>query len=170
MSYAQKGIAQCTEVRYDFKNTKISTGLNGINRVFLPTARVYPTLVASDTNDFITDITISGTTAEEYKANFIREVYEKSNFRRITKEEACAIRGFPSDFRLPESRARWMKLIGNSVAVELVKQLAKCVVDTGAFDESRLHSTSQAKDIDCNPAFLFLTLPRFDTRFDRDML
>ena len=75
-----KGIAQCTEVRYDFKNTKISTGLNGINRVFLPTARVYPTLVASDTNDFITDITISGTTAEEYKANFIREVYEKRQF------------------------------------------------------------------------------------------
>ncbi len=131
-----KGIAQCTEVRYDFKNTKISTGLNGINRVFLPTARVYPTLVASDTNDFITDITISGTTAEEYKANFIREVYEKGNFRRITKEEACAIQGFPSDFRLPESRARWMKLIGNSVAVELVKQLAKCVVNTGVFDEA----------------------------------
>ena len=48
------GAVKCIEQRYDFKNTKISTGLNGINRIFLPTCKIYPTLVASDTNDYVT--------------------------------------------------------------------------------------------------------------------
>lgn len=57
------------------------------------------------------------------------------NYRKITRQEACVIQGFPSDFKLPSSRARWMKLIGNSVAVNLIEQIARCVVDTGVFDE-----------------------------------
>lgn len=129
-----KGLAECTETRYDFKNTKISTGLNGINRIFLPTSKVYPTLVASDTNDYITDIHVTGSTAEEYKANFIRQVYSTGAYRRISKEEACKIQGFPESFILPPTRARWMKLIGNSVAVSLIRQLVQAVVDTGVFD------------------------------------
>ena len=50
----EKGILISNEERYDFKNTKISTGLYGVNRVFLPTSNIFPTLVASDTNDFVT--------------------------------------------------------------------------------------------------------------------
>ena len=53
-SLKEKGIIECHEVRYDFKNTKISTGLFGVNRIFLPSSDIFPTLVASDTNDFIT--------------------------------------------------------------------------------------------------------------------
>lgn len=129
------GLACCIEIRYDFKNTKISTGLNGINRIFLPSSRIYPTLVASDTNDYITDVFIDGKTPDIYKANFLREVYLKGRYRQISKEEACSIQGFPRDFILPNSRARWMKLIGNSVAVTLIRQLAQSVVNTGVFDE-----------------------------------
>ena len=65
----------------------------------------------------------------------MRQVYEAGKFRRISKSEACAIQGFPKDFILPESRPRWMKLIGNSVAVTLIRQLAEQVVATGVFDE-----------------------------------
>jgi DNA (cytosine-5)-methyltransferase 1 len=57
-SLKEKGIIECHEVRYDFKNTKISTGLFGVNRIFLPSSDIFPTLVASDTNDFITLKTI----------------------------------------------------------------------------------------------------------------
>jgi len=39
-SLEKKGILRCLEVRYDFKNTKISTGLFGVNRVLLP-ARIF---------------------------------------------------------------------------------------------------------------------------------
>lgn len=134
-SLEKLGVAHCVEIRYDFKNTKISTGLNGINRIFLPTSRLYPTLVASDTNDYITEVSVLGKDSVEYKKNFLSQVYQTGSFRQINKSEACAIQGFPKDFILPNSRARWMKLIGNSVAVTLITQLAEEVVATGVFDE-----------------------------------
>jgi len=130
-----KGVIKCSEKRYEFKNSKISTGLNGINRVFLPSSKIYPTLVASDTNDFITTTQIKADSIEKWKENFLKEVYNSRNFRQITKSEACKIQGFPADFILPTSRPRWMKLIGNSVAIPVIKVLAKAVVETGVFEE-----------------------------------
>ncbi len=130
------GVVNCTEIRYDFKNAKISTGLNGINRIFLPTSKIYPTLVASDTNDYVSTIRIEAKTADEWKNEFMEKVYKPHNFRKITKSEACRIQGFPSDCILPESRARWMKLIGNSVAVPVIRTLAEAVIKTGVFNEN----------------------------------
>lgn len=128
------GIIRCTEIRYDFKNTKISTGLEGVNRIFLPTCKIYPTLVASDTNDFVATVNVGGDTQKEFKDNFMRKVFLTGSYRKITKKEACRIQGFPADYLLPQTRARWMKLIGNSVAVPVVKILAQAIVDTGVFD------------------------------------
>lgn len=138
-----KGYAECREVRYDFKNTKISTGINGINRVFLPSSRLYPTLVASDTNDYISEVEVSGNNAVEYRQNFMKNVYHAGKFRKITKSEACRIQGFPEDFILPESRPRWMKLVGNSVAVTLIRKLAEQVVATGVFDSDDYVSSTK---------------------------
>lgn len=129
-----KKIISCTEVRYDFKNTKISTGLFGINRVFLPTSNIFPTLVASDTNDYITTQIINAKNSLDFKRKFIEYVYKKNKYRKITKEEACLIQGFPSDYILPESRGRWMKLIGNSVSVPVIERIGKAISDTGVFD------------------------------------
>lgn len=130
----EKGMLVPIEVRYDFKNTKISTGLYGINRIFLPTSNIFPTLVASDTNDYVTTEVIRAKNQDEHKDLFINEVFKNKNYRRITKEEACLIQGFPSDFLLPENRARWMKLIGNSVSVPVIDALAKAIIETGVFD------------------------------------
>lgn len=132
----EQGIVRCSEMRYDFKNTKISTGLNGINRIFLPSSKIYPTLVASDTNDFVSNQDIMADSESEWKSEFLEKIYNLQNFRRITKSEACRIQGFPADYILPESRARWMKLVGNSVAIPVVKALAQSVVNTGVFDEA----------------------------------
>ncbi|MDE6445114.1 MAG: DNA (cytosine-5-)-methyltransferase [Muribaculaceae bacterium] len=142
----ERGEAKCIEVRYDFKNTKISTGLNGINRIFLPSSKVYPTLVASDSNDFVSDIDISGATVKEYKRNFMEKVYLVGKYRRISKEEACRIQGFPPDFHLPPSRARWMKLIGNSVAVNLIGKLTAQIIATGVFNESDYITEKENKE------------------------
>lgn len=131
----EKGALECSEIRYDFKHTKISTGLNGINRIFLRSSKIYPTMVASDTNDFIATENIEANTPEDYKKEFMEKIYKPHNFRKITKEEACMIQGFPADFILPETRPRWMHLIGNSIAVSLVKMLAQSVVNTGVFGE-----------------------------------
>lgn len=132
----ERGVIVCIEKRYDFKNTKISTGLNGINRIFLPSSDIYPTLVASDTNDFVTSVNIKADTIEDYKEKFIKEVFEKRRYRRISKSEACKIQGFPADYQLPESRARWMKLVGNSVAVPVVQKIAEAILRTGVFGDS----------------------------------
>ncbi len=130
-----KGVLKCNDLRYDFKHGKISTGLYGINRIFLRTSKIYPTMVASDTNDYIATVNIDADTPEEYKAEFMEKIYRPHNYRQITKKEACMIQGFPADYILPESRPRWMKLIGNSIAVSLVRMLAQSVVNTGVFDE-----------------------------------
>ena len=131
------GVIQCVEVWYDFKNGKISTGLNGVNRIILPSCKIYPTLVASDTNDFVTDVEISADTIKDFRKKFMQEVYQSGKYRKITKSEACRIQGFPADYQLPPSRPRWMKLIGNSVAVPVIKMLAKAVVETGVFDNQQ---------------------------------
>ena len=130
-----KKIITCTEIRFDFKNSKISTGLNGINRIFLPKSKIFPTLVASDTNYFIDLKDIDSTNEEEFKIKFIEEIYNKKQFRKITQKEACLIQGFPEEFDLPQSRPRWMKLIGNSVSVPVIQILGKAVLETGVFEE-----------------------------------
>ncbi|MCX8492000.1 MAG: DNA cytosine methyltransferase, partial [Cyclobacteriaceae bacterium] len=130
----EKEIITSNEVRYDFKNTKISTGLYGVNRIFLPTSNIFPTLVASDTNDYVTTKMFSAKNEEEHRKLFINKVYKKENYRRITKEEACLIQGFPKDYILPENRARWMKLVGNSVSVPVIEILGKAIIETGVFD------------------------------------
>ena len=132
---ARRRVIRCVETRYDFKNTKISTGLAGINRIFLPSSKIYPTLVASDTNDFVATEPIDADTIEDFRREFMERVYRPRNYRRITQSEACRIQGFPDNYILPPTRPRWMKLIGNSVAVPVIKILANAVVSTGVFDE-----------------------------------
>ena len=133
-SLVAKNILICDEIRYDFKNTKISTGLFGINRIFLANSNIFPTLVASDTNDYIATVMINASNIEEYKRIFIDEVYKKNNFRKISKSEACRIQGFPDSFKLPDKRARWMKLIGNSVSVPVIEMLGATISKTGVFE------------------------------------
>ena len=136
ISLIEKGVLRSNEERYDFKNTKISTGLYGVNRVFLPTSNIFPTLVASDTNDFVTTKVINAKNEADHKKQFVEKIYKKENYRRITKEEACLIQGFPKDYILPENRARWMKLVGNSVSVPVIEMLGKAILDTGVFDST----------------------------------
>lgn len=134
-SLVDKGIIITNEIRYDFKYTKISTGLFGVNRIFLPSSSIFPTLVASDSNDYITTLNITATNRELYRDRFINEIYKAKNYRSITKNEACRVQGFPHDFILPNTRSRWMKLIGNSVSVPVIEQLVGSIVSTGVFDE-----------------------------------
>lgn len=139
-SLKEKGVVKCVEERFDFKNTKISSGLNGVNRVFMPTSDVFPTLVASDTNDYVSFKHITPTSHVDYKKQFLETVYLPGNYRKISKEEACQIQGFPKDFQLPESRARWMKLIGNSVSVPVIEVLVKAILETGLTETKMLIS------------------------------
>ena len=144
-----KGALDCVEIRYEFRYTKISTGIEGINRIFLPQSEAFPTLVASDTNDFIALKDIKADTAEEYKKVFLQEIYRKNLYRKISKEESCQIQGFPINFKLPENRSRWMKLLGNSVSVPVIHALAAAIIETGCLSE--LKKSSGRFSADVNP-------------------
>jgi DNA (cytosine-5)-methyltransferase 1 len=133
ISLKEKNMIKDYEYRYEFKNSKISTGLFGINRVFLPSSNIFPTLVASDSNDYIAVKNIGH--SKQYKKDFLAEIYDKKNYRKITKEEACLIQGFPKDFKLPATRPRWMKLIGNSVSIPVIEVLSQAMLDTGLIQE-----------------------------------
>lgn len=139
-SLIAKKVLVCIETRYEFRYTKISTGIEGINRVFLPKSEVFPTLVASDTNDFVALKDIEAKDERSYKQTFLDEIFHKKLFRKISKEEACLIQGFPKDFKLPESRSRWMKLVGNSVSVPVVQMLALAILNTGCIDGEVSHN------------------------------
>jgi DNA (cytosine-5)-methyltransferase 1 len=130
----EKGAIECTEMRYTFKNGKISTGLFGINRIFLPTSDIFPTLVASDSNDYIALKNLVPINHKSYKDDFVEYIYNQNLYRKITQKEACLIQGFPEDFILPESRSRWIKLIGNSVSVPVIDILCKAIIETGVFE------------------------------------
>jgi DNA (cytosine-5)-methyltransferase 1 len=132
----EKGVIECVEIRYDFKNTKISTGLFGVNRIFLPSSNIFPTLVASDSNDYITLKEIKANNEADYKRKFINDIYKKNEYRKITKEEACLIQGFPKNFTLPENRSRWIKLLGNSVSVPVIQFLVNAILNTGITKET----------------------------------
>ncbi|WP_104733778.1 DNA cytosine methyltransferase [Hanstruepera ponticola] len=121
------------EVRYDFVNSKISSGINGINRIYLPNSDIFSTLVASDTNDYISTINISASNPMEFKNTFMNNVIAPNNYRKISKKEALIIQGFKSEFVLPEKRTKWMKLVGNSVSVPVIDNLCESIVKTGVF-------------------------------------
>lgn len=128
-----KTVVAGDEVRYEFKNGKISTGLNGVNRIFLPGAAVFPTLTASDARDFITTQSLVSKNALDRKEEFIETVYKPGLYRKLTKQECCQMQGFPVGFHLPENRAKWMKLLGNSVSVPVIEQIGLAMVQTGVF-------------------------------------
>ena len=142
-----KGVLVCTETRYEFRYTKISTGIDGINRVFLPKSEAFPTLVASDTNDFVALKDVQAQTAEDYKQAFLQEIFKKGLFRKVSKEEACRIQGFPSHFQLPELRSRWMKLIGNSVSVSVISTLVTAIIETGCFANRTVPIQSESDSV-----------------------
>lgn len=140
-SLAENGLVKAVETRYDFHFTKISTGLFGINRIFLPSSNIFPTLVASDSSDYVTPVQIIASSADEYRRDFLENIYRAKRFRRISKKEACRIQGFPANFKLPDNRVRWMKLIGNSVSIPVVEKLVTAICDTGVFADSQAINT-----------------------------
>jgi DNA (cytosine-5)-methyltransferase 1 len=134
-SLESKGLVRGSVTRFEFRHTKISTGLFGICRIFLPSSDIFPTLVASDSNDYLTPVSIAARNHKDYKTDFMKHVYEKKLYRKISKAEACRIQGFPENFQLLDSRSRWMKLLGNSVSVPVIEKLVRAVAETGVFDK-----------------------------------
>ncbi len=113
---------------YEFVNSKISSGINGIAKIFLPHSNVISTLTASGTRDYVAKISIECQEPSEYKKTFIKEIYRKKRFKKLTSRDAANLQGFPDWFVLPEQEDGAKKLLGNAVPVPVVYHLAKAML------------------------------------------
>ena len=126
----KKGILiQEEDGRYELSNTKNSAGVNGVYRVFLPQSDIFATITATENRDYIATKTINGKDADDYKSNFLKEIYNKDNLRLITGRESGRLQGFPEKFKIHPNDKIAKKQFGNAVPTAVVYNLAKEVLN-----------------------------------------
>ena len=123
----KKGLLKPKDDKYDLANSRISSGLNGIYRIFLPESHVFSTLTKSGTRDFVSTESIPGD-VENKKAYFLENIYWKKKYRPITVREAARIQGFPDSYNFEVSTSVAMGLLGNSIAINIVSEIVKEVL------------------------------------------
>ena len=114
--------------RYELSNTKNSAGINGIYRVFLPQSDIFATITATENRDYIATKTITGKDADDYKSNFLKEIYNKGNMRLITGRESGRLQGFPEKFKIHSNYKIAKRQFGNAVPTNVVYNVAKEVL------------------------------------------
>ncbi len=116
------------EDKYDFVNSKNSSGINGIYRIFLPQSDMIPTLTATGSKDYIATETIHSDNPETYKRLFLDEIYNPGRFRAVTARDARSLQGFPEWFEIHEKDQTARKQFGNAVSVPVVFYIAKNLI------------------------------------------
>ena len=127
-------LRQYEDGKYEFFNRRLSGGIDGTYRIFLPHARFFGTLTARGMHDEIAEISVSGATAEEYKQNFIQQILIPKRHRSITVNEAARIQGFPATFNFHSNQSANFRLIGNSVAPPVIMALGKALQTINMFE------------------------------------
>lgn len=117
------------EKGYDFVNSKISSGINGISKIFLPHADAIATLTATGTRDFVATISIQCQEPLAYKETFIREIYQKKNFQPLTAQDYAKLQGFPEWFKIDDNENTAKHQLGNAVSIPVVYHLAKALLE-----------------------------------------
>lgn len=118
---------------YEFVNSKNSSGINGIYRVYLPHSNNFSTLTATGTKDMVALKCIEGNSPEEYKTNFINEITKKKLYRPITAREAGRLQGFPDSFVIHNDEQISMKQFGNAVSTPVILNLGVSLISTNIF-------------------------------------
>jgi DNA (cytosine-5)-methyltransferase 1 len=116
------------EQGYEFVNSKISSGINGISKIFLPHADAIATLTATGTRDFVATISIECQEPEAYKKTFITEIYQKKKFKPLTAQDYARLQGFPEWFQLAENETTAKHQFGNAVSIPVIYHLTKALI------------------------------------------
>lgn len=122
-------LRQEDDMRYEFRHRRLSGGIDGVYRIFLPSARFFSTLTARGMKDAVALENVEGTTDSEYREQFVRRVLKPRRFRFISPREAARLQGFRDEFRLHDRTNHSLMLLGNSVAVPVVTAVARSVVE-----------------------------------------
>jgi DNA (cytosine-5)-methyltransferase 1 len=113
---------------YEFINSKISSGINGVSKIFLPHADAIGTLTATGTRDFVATISIECQEPEAYKQTFIKEIYQKKKFKPLLAQDYARLQGFPEWFQIANNESAAKHQFGNAVSVPVVYHLVKALL------------------------------------------
>lgn len=113
---------------YEFVNSKISTGINGIAKIYLPHSDVIATLTATGTRDFVATKSLKCQRPKIYKKSFIEKIYKRQKFKLLSSRDYARLQGFPNWFILDQEESTAKKQLGNAVSVPVVYHLAKSLL------------------------------------------
>ena len=129
-----KNILRITkDKKYEFVNSKNSSGISGVYRIYLPCSNIFSTLTATGTKDFVALKNVTGNNADDFKQNFIHEIFNKKMYRSITSIEAAKLQGFPKNFKVHPTDRVAQKQFGNAVSVPVIEALIKAIKQTKIF-------------------------------------
>jgi len=131
----EKNILKRVVDKFNLYNSKNSSGINGIYRIYLPQSDIYSTLTATGTKDYVATEFIHQTNPEDYKTTFIKEIYKTKKYRPIKPTEAGRLQGFPGSFIIHENEKLAHKQFGNAVSVSVIENLAKALIKTKIFSD-----------------------------------
>jgi DNA (cytosine-5)-methyltransferase 1 len=120
----QKKILRPVQDRFDFVNSRISTGIHGVSRIFLPRAQAMGTLTARGSKDFVATRNLAECCPVEFKQTFIESIYLPGHFRALTADDYRRLQGFPDTFQCHPKAAIAKKQFGNAVSIPVVEAIA----------------------------------------------
>ncbi|MGB3650112.1 MAG: DNA cytosine methyltransferase [Rivularia sp. (in: cyanobacteria)] len=129
-SLVKKEILRLVEDKgYEFVNSKISSGINGVSKIFLPQSNAIATLTATGTRDFVATVSLKCQEPELYKQSFIQKIYNPKKFKPLTAQDYAKLQGFPESFHIADRETTAKHQFGNAVSVPVVYNLAKALLE-----------------------------------------
>ncbi|MCL2112082.1 MAG: DNA cytosine methyltransferase [Clostridiales bacterium] len=130
-----KGLLRKPNGRYEFTNSKNSSGIGGVYRMYMPYSKIFSTLTASGTRDVVvTDYIKTDVAPDEYKREFLSRIIAHKKYRPPSVAETQRIQGFPDSFRPHHDERVAKKQFGNAVSPPVVEALTRQILDTGVFE------------------------------------
>jgi len=122
--------------KYELKNSKNSSGINNLYRMYMPYSKIFSTLTATGTRDVVaTEYIDTDVTPEEYKRQFIEKIIRNEKYRQLTIAEVQRIQGFPNSFIAHADEKIAKKQFGNAVSPPVIEALVKKILETQVFHE-----------------------------------
>lgn len=115
------GALEAIGEKWDLRLRRISSGIDGVYRVYLPNSRFFSTLTATGMKDAVATELLEAKTDEEYRQGFIDKIYLPGKYRFPTARECARFQGFPDSHKLHSREDVSKFLIGNSVPPPVVR-------------------------------------------------
>ncbi|MGC9505054.1 DNA cytosine methyltransferase [Baaleninema sp.] len=114
---------------YDFVNSKISAGIDGVSKIILPHADAIGTLTATGMRDYVATVSLDCQEPNLYKRTFIQKIYKPKKFKPLSARDYARLQGFPNWFQLAIRESTAKKQLGNAVSVPVVYHLSKSLLN-----------------------------------------